>query len=356
MSKTFLIIHTSRIGGAEKRFFELWQFLAAKDVSYYLVLSKNLYQKLDIEKEPQINQVIFYDFELSTLGFANTSKTFIREYTKKQDIVHFIIDYPIIYTNRKTIYSITQSSLSNLNWKGKLMHLFGVLISNRVDVLDPSIYQTAKRWSFLNPSKLSLTSCSFCNTELYEPQPKENWIVFLGRFFYLKQVVPFVRCIPAIYKKCKEQNIKDVQFFILGHGEQEEEIKNLISHPAYEEISIKVGFEREPNNILNKSKVFLSLQKENNYPSRSLIEAFASGNMAVVTDNGQTRWLAKPEFSEYVNESFTDKELVEAIYKCLAMSEEEFSIIAGRARNFILENHNVEKMATYFQICYNQIK
>jgi len=235
------------------------------------------------------------------------------------------------------------------------MHIFGVLFSNYVDVLDPTIFKTAKKWRFFDNSKISFTSCSFCNTDHYKPEVKENWVVFLGRFFQLKQVIPFVHAIPGICKKCKELKIEDVRFFILGHGEQEQEITELLQQPSYNSIPITFGFDGEPHKILNKSKVFLSLQKKNNYPSRSLIEAFSAGNVAVVTDNGETRWLAKPEFSFYVKENFNQKELIAAITEALVLSDVDFNEKSILARNFVLQNHNMEKMLSYFQSCYNKI-
>ena len=355
MRKIFLLIHSKRIGGAERRFFDLWLQLSQNNCNYFLVLSEDLFNQLIVKENISNKQVIFFNFELSTAGFAKTVKFFIKQHTERNDIVHFIIDCPIIYTNRKTIYSITQSSLSNINWKGKLAHIFGILFSNYVDVLDPTIFRAAKKWRFFDISKISITSCSFCDTQQYMPKEKENWVVFLGRFFEPKQVIPFVNAIPGICEKCKELKIEDVNFFILGHGEQEKEILELLQQPSYNTIPITFGFDEEPYKILNKSKVFLSLQKKTNYPSRSLIEALSAGNVAVVTDNGETRWLAKPEFSFYVKENFNQNELINAVTEVLALSEVEFNKRSILARNFIIHNHNKEKMSNYFQNCYNKI-
>ena len=46
-----------------------------------------------------------------------------------------------------------------------------------------------------------------------------------------------------------------------------------------------------PYEVLAQTKIFLSLQKTNNYPSQSLLEAMASGCAIIATDVGETRRL-----------------------------------------------------------------
>ena len=67
-----------------------------------------------------------------------------------------------------------------------------------------------------------------------------------------------------------------MNIFIIGKGKEQEKINELINQ-KYKSLKITNLYSNEPHVFLNKAKVFLSLQKSSNYPSRSLIEAMYSG-------------------------------------------------------------------------------
>ena len=117
----------------------------------------------------------------------------------------------------------------------------------------------------------------------------------------------------------------------------------------YNGLPIEIKFTSNPEEILNKSKVFISTQLFNNYPSRSLVEALAAGNLPVVTDNGQTRWIAKENFSYYVKEDFSETDIADAVYEIMKLDNNAFIEKANIARVFVTTNHTLKKMSNYFQ-------
>ena len=365
--RIFLLLSTNKVGGAEKRFFGLWQSICINknDVKTILVGSPELFKAISsnevdstsIKKFSEF--IIEYDLSGNFKKYKKAIVAFVNEHTQKNDILHFIGDHPLrFFKKRIQIYSITQSSFKNLNLLGKIGQLGGVFFSDKIDVLDPTIYCALSKIFFFKKNKIFRTSNSFCDVNLFKPLPfylKNDWFIFLGRFEVMKQVLELLNCIPNIYNTMKQLTSKDIHFYFLGYGSLEIEIGKLLHEDRFKDLPITVKYTDNPIEILKESKFFFSLQRNNNYPSRSLIEAMSSGNIPIVTDVGQTRWLAKPEFSYYVPESFSSKDILNAIRKIYKEDEETLSQKSKMAREFVIKEHTIEKMKEYYLSIYKKM-
>lgn len=354
----YIILSTNHIGGAENRFIGLWQWICSKDISCALVVTEKLYQHLLPSVIKCGSVKIFTDETRGFRDFRKKIKVFLKAVTRKRDVTHFVGDHPLYFMRgRNKVFSITQSSLQNLNSSGKRGQYLGIALSNQIDILDPSIEADIKSAFFYKKDRISRTASSFVDDEIFSPLPweeKKNWIVFLGRLEEMKQVVRLVNALPLIDKTLGELKLDDLKFFILGHGSQEAMIREKLNSPEYQEIPIHFGFQERPEEILNQSKVFLSLQLHNNYPSKSLLEAMAAGNIPLVTDNGQTRWIARPSFSYYVPEQFQPEDLAEMLKKIFQLSEKDWLRKTAAARSVVSNEHTLEIMGDYYLKLYNR--
>jgi glycosyltransferase involved in cell wall biosynthesis len=364
MRNVFLFLSTDSIGGAEKRFFGLWKAIAEakQDVCCTLVLSPKLYRALQLQEnsyrslQKYANLVIQQELSGDFKKFRFAVQSFVTNHTSPNDILHFVGDHPLLhFSKRKQAFSITQSSLKNLNLAGKLGQVAGVYHADIVDVLDPRIYSLLRRLLFYKRNKIFQTSNSFFDSALFYSLPfseKRNWLVFLGRFEAMKQVSQLLEAIPALQQELKGKD--DLHFYFFGHGSLESEMRKIVAGERFRTIPITISYNKNPAEVLAKSKVFFSLQLHNNYPSKSLIEAMAAGNIPLVTDVGQSRWLAKPEFSYYVPEHFTKEDLVLVVRKIFAEAEEVLAFKSREARQFVLNEHTIEKMRDYYLWLYKQ--
>ena len=364
--KIFLLLSTNKIGGAERRFFGLWQSFCINnnDVRIILVGSPELFRALSsnevdstsIKKYKQFT--IEYDLSGNFEKYQRSIVAFVNEHTQKKDILHFIGDHPLrTFKERIQIYSITQSSFRNLNLVGKIGQLGGVFFSDKIDVLDPNIYSAIKKLFFYKKKNIFRTSNSFCDVNIFKPLPfvqKDDWFVFLGRVEGMKQVIELLHCIPIVYNAIKQISNKEIHFYFLGYGSLEIEIGKLLEQDKFKNLPITIKYTDNPIEILKASKFFFSLQRNNNYPSRSLIEAMSSGNIPIVTDVGQTRWLAKPEFSYYVPERFNCEDILNAIQKIYKEDEKALSKMSKMARKFVIKEHTIEKMGEYYLSIYKK--
>tara|TARA_B110000967_G_C18895603_1_gene570405 strand:+ start:2300 stop:3412 length:1113 start_codon:yes stop_codon:yes gene_type:complete len=362
--KIFIVIYADEIGGAELRFFGLWKQAIKQNNNrhdYYIVISKELLDVLllreTIEDRSILKKnknIVLYDFNIG----SKKLKIFVNQLTTKNDIVHFADIIPSRSAKANQIFSITQSSFKNLNFKGQVAQILGAFYANWLDVLDPSIYKTLKKIFFYKRNKISLTTNSYCDIDKFKTIPykeKKDWFVFLGRFEKGKQVDKLIDILPEIYQGLKDNFNNDLKFIFLGYGYLNESIKNKIKESRFNDVPITIEYCSTPQKILSESKFFFSLQLHNNYPSRSLMEAMSAGNIPICTDIGETRWLAKPEFSFYVPESFSFNDFNEVIETLKNHSQERLEIKSNLARQTVSNEHTIEKMFDYYHSIYCRI-
>ncbi len=362
----WIIIANEKLGGAEKRFTGIWEGLV-KQAGYgqklTLVLPPELFNifsssvEFKDSFEKYRNSILIHDFYYST-GAAVVRKNlrdFVYTHTQDRDTLHFIDAHPLhSFKNRQVIFSVTQSSFKNLSVKGKAAQLLAILHSQKTDVLDPGIFKFVKRLFFLKRKSISQTPGSFCNTELFKPvnrAGKKNWIVFTGRLEPVKQIINFVKAIPAVYEAVKGRE-KAFVFYIIGWGSLKAGIEEILKTDAYKNIPVVFEYKENVHEVMNQARYFVSLQLHNNYPSKSLIEAMAAGAIPVVTDTGQTRWLVKDEFGYFVHEDFTTGDLSKIFSEITQMPDSLLEKKAQLARDFILENYSINNSVNYFTELY----
>jgi glycosyltransferase involved in cell wall biosynthesis len=362
----WIIIANEKLGGAEKRFTGIWEGLvkqAGYSGSVKVVLPPALYNIFSSSAEfkdsfeKYRNSIVIHDFfnAAGATALRKELRDFVYTHTQDGDTLHFIDAHPLrTFKNRRVVYSVTQSSFKNLSAKGKIFLLLAILLSQKTDVLAPGIYKSVK-WIFLMKSKtITQTPGSFCNTELFKPvnwADKKNWIVFTGRLEPVKQIINFVKAIPAVYEAVDGKE-NDFTFYIIGWGSLKTDIENILKADAYRNIPVVFEYMENVHEVMNRARYFVSLQLHNNYPSKSLIEAMAAGVIPVVTDTGQTRWLVKDEFGFFVKEDFTTGDLTKIFSEITQMPGSRLENNARLARDFILENYSINNSVNYFTKLY----
>jgi glycosyltransferase involved in cell wall biosynthesis len=138
--------------------------------------------------------------------------------------------------------------------------------------------------------------------------------------------------------------LPDIKFYIIGEGGLEENIKEYISSNQLTN-AFFIGMTLEPWKYLRKSKVFVSIQQVNNYPSQSLIEAMACENAIIASDVGETRMLVTE--NEGILVDLNPESIAKAMYKLLS-TDGLIERLGSNARRKVIENHTVEKFAGYF--------
>lgn len=177
-----------------------------------------------------------------------------------------------------------------------------------------------------NKEKLHVAPCSFSDYSSAAPQDcRDIDLVMMARF---------------VTGKGYELLMQDVGFF------DKYELHCYGSGPLRVEIGrAHVGFASSPYQVLGRSKIFLSLQQNENYPSQALLEAMASGCAIIATDVGETRRILDESCAVLI--PFCLDSLKSAIEKLL--NDDDLRCRMGHAaRSRALQHHTIERYSKYF--------
>lgn len=398
MNKIILLvgIHGDYIGGAQKRYLSLFNYISRQRKDYYLVINKKLYLSLknnNVLKSCENVRVLtlYNEKNLETFNFvqdpsrkklAENSKkkisgvrlflgqrktflksiliwiTFVYEFRKiikelKCKVVYTIwtggmYAWPLkkIY-GFKVIHSYNDSLVQDISkkyWKCLDSEYYVLKHCDKIDFLSRGIVNSLEREiGEINPQKISVSPNSFINYEKYMPQyPKENSVIFLSRLKEIKNPMLFLHAIKILNEGNRDSS--GIKFYIFGDGPLESDIINFINNYRLSNVYFG-GLVYETWKHLSNSKVFVSIQEGNNYPSQALIEAMACENAIIASDVGETRLLVSDnegilvnlsaaDIANAINELFTTPGLIEKLGK--------------NARKKVIENHTIEKFADYF--------
>jgi len=104
---------------------------------------------------------------------------------------------------------------------------------------------------------------------------------------------------------------------------------------------------------LEKSKIFLSLQKYSNYPSRALAEALVCGNIPIITDVGESRLMISKDLGRFIPVKFSCKDLLEAILEIFAYSFDEYKRRAIDIKTFADRQFSIKRISDYYIHLYD---
>ncbi|MBK0401718.1 glycosyltransferase [Adhaeribacter sp. BT258] len=228
------------------------------------------------------------------------------------------------------------------------------------------ILTEAKNVDILNPThdlhffpcKQFVSRCSFpyfselnhVDESVYLNPVRNNWIIFCGSL--IPQKNPLL-ALEGFYHFIKNNNFPDdLKLIFFGKGEQfaelDEKLKRVNSEFGKELIAF-ANYKDLPE-VLSKSKIFLSLQDFDNYPSQSLMEAMIFCNSIISIDNGDTSKMVIEDLGNVLLKGKDPEQLSDAINQLL-----QNRVPNVQNRNFILENHNPKRFMEYLLEVHNNL-
>ncbi len=143
--------------------------------------------------------------------------------------------------------------------------------------------------SFKNKPQLTQAiSSRFSDTEKFLPMEKQNTIVFASRLDEQKHPEWFIDAI-GILMRSNLEHIKNWKFVVCGNGVLREALIESAKKQGIADL-LEFKIEGELQKVLNHSKVFVSCQDFENFPSLSMAEAMAAGNAVIARNVGQTSY------------------------------------------------------------------
>ena len=212
-----------------------------------------------------------------------------------------------------------------------------------VDALTDDVATMARREG-VPAGRVRVSPGSCVDTDRFSPQAlRKPWVVFSGRFIDEKNPALFVEACALVHER-----VPEARFFMFGEGPLHAAIQELVCSHKLEEC-FEIGWSLQVEAVLSEALVFASLQHTDNYPSQALLEAMACGTAIVATDVGLT-W-------KLVNEAvgFRVKPSPVSVAGAITTLLEDRSLAASlgrRARDRVIGLHSMEAYADYLENLY----
>ncbi|NRB80868.1 MAG: glycosyltransferase [Saccharospirillaceae bacterium] len=297
-----VVLLSNTIGGAEKRYTNLFSYLCANgQYNYTIIMNKTIYSKLietdlnmsrlnisvvgiDLTRwllrsnnniSKALNKTIrFYDKQLSYYQMQRH----IRKY--KPAVVHGIlkgIDF-LTSVKRKNFLTV----ISYVSCDGSVLKTHKKLLSEAdgVDVLAPYMAKLLVNNGATEGENLYPAPCSFTDYSIFISKSKKNKVIYLARMEPNKSPFLFIDMVKEIPREIQCQ----FEFVMYGIGSLLQDVERYGSELVKSGVLKIEGHLEKTSVILSESLVFIQPTVSEAHGTQSLLEAMASANAVVTTD------------------------------------------------------------------------
>ena len=324
-----LLLNNSGIGGAERRFAQVYEGLRDRKIAISLVINESLLAGLrrtgvlvsngapTLVLKERVGRLARYvigrasegeshEVGRETPGRMRTALAFgLRKadyaigclsvgwwlLRRRPKLLHLVLGgaYVVLPLQMMgwappAVVSVVNPSLREMvgSALGLRLYRLALRLARVVDALSESI-RDALVQEGIAPERIWVSAGSCVNTTRFRPASvKRPWVVFAGRLIPEKNPGLFVEACALVRAR-----VPAARFFVLGEGPLRHQVLALVQRQGLESVT-EVGWRTQVESILGEAMVFVSLQRTDNYPSQSLLEAMACGAAAVATDVGLT--------------------------------------------------------------------
>jgi glycosyltransferase involved in cell wall biosynthesis len=374
-AKIAIILFSQGIGGSEKRFTFLYNYLSNNgNYDYYLIINGYLYNRLRNAGLLNNSQNIYVVFNNGLMKFIDVPDIDIRLFGKniaypfnrimnlirgfallfersklpqmEFDIAHFVFaNYcESLIKYRSLILECQDTRLRYTLWKDK--HYRKLLsIAKKVNIASNKIKLTLEELSKTkNDNKFIVLPCYSTDYSKCYSEKKEQNIVFCGNLKAIKNPILFLEALERI----KNLNFKA---FLFGEGGLKNQIDKKIRDFGLEN-KVVCMFHPNPPQILSKALIFVSIQSIDNYHSQALLEAMACGCAVIASDVGETWKLIDENVGFRV--PLDSKEIADKI--AFLLNNEETAIRLGKnAREKVMQEYSINTYSKYIDELYESV-
>lgn len=189
------------------------------------------------------------------------------------------------------------------------------------------------------PKLVSNIQSRFSDTKHFKPvYPKKNMVVYASRLDEQKHAEWYLDAIISLVKN-NSNDIKGWKFMLFGNGPLRDGLMQKAKENNLNEyLEFKIEGNLSP--YFNESKIFVSCQDYDNFPSLSMSEAMAAGNALVARNVGQTDLFLKNNINGLFPPSDNAEGMAKAILQMIKHPEETDKM-GKESFKLIQDVHNV---------------
>lgn len=355
--KTAIYINISnKPGGIEKRFYNLFRYLNKQNSNIFLIVPSNheIIEVNDIKKCKNVYSLCIDKNKYTRIFYYTKVIVKLRKLLNinKFSHLHFAMNpnpitllYSIFYfvlpKYSCSIVNSTKKTRKDFTYFEYFCFKYTIIHAKKVDFLSTTIYNDiTKTFKIKNTKNLCVSPCSFTDhTKANICMQKDIDIAVISRFSDGKGF----DLLGNSLKILNDQYSRRLNIHICGYGPLENEITDYKN--KYRNHNIRIYSTQNPFIVLSRSKIFLSLQEYDNYPSQSLLEAMSCECAIIATDVGETRNLLNSKCSILIRPN--KNELVNAIIK-IHSDDNKRKELGINARKVVISEHTISNYANYF--------
>lgn len=383
-SVALMLINNTGIGGAERRFAQVYEGFRRRNAPVALVINASLLARLHeaglltatgdpalVLPEPMGRLAAKLDrwmkpagalagllaFGLRKLDYAFACPQVFRWLrARRPQVMHLVLGgvyialpLQMLRSTPPAVVSVTNPSLRAMVGAAIGVKLFCLSLRRAriVDTLSNLIADAVRRKG-VEPARIRVAPGSSVDTARFRPaSAKRPWVVFSGRLIAEKNPSLFIEACALVAGRLRGTQ-PDLRFFVLGDGPMRADVERLIGQHGLQSL-VQVGWTDCVESILGEARVFVSLQRTDNYPSQALLEAMACGLAIVATDVGLT-WKLVDE-SAGMRVEAKPVAVADAVARLLDNPDHALAM-GRRGRERVLRDHSLDAYLDYLEDVY----
>jgi glycosyltransferase involved in cell wall biosynthesis len=367
MRRVYIVLSTISIGGAEKRFTDIWCALREQGHDVHLVMDPRTRAALGQQRQYRsvlVNQPRLHLIDLGRAKYPDFVRAIWNFFSTQppRAVIHYPLAFaPIVQARygHRLVVSWVDSSFPPLRLgrlKYSLTAWAAFVSARRIDVLNPNNLQRLRRFGTLGRKATLTAGGTHIDSTLYRPRDKALDLVFLGRVEPEKQSLRFVLALPEIHRTLQAFGLRGYRFVLCGDGPEAAAVADAARSAAFADVPFTFGFTAEPETVLGRAAVFFSLQRTSNYPSKALAEAMACGAFPIVTDAGESRLMVEgcPHYA-FVPVEFTAADITTAMIPYLQLDAARRERVATELAEYAHRRFTIATQASYFASLYEEV-
>ena len=356
-----VLLNNTSLGGAERRFAQVYEGLRARKVPIALAINESLLAGLRqgglLQPEGELGLVVkervgrlksSLAFSLRKLDylFACVSVGCWLRRSRPQ-VLHLVLGgayvalpLQVVGAAPPAVVSVVCPNLREMvgSRLGYRLYRRALRLARVVDVLTDSIRINLEREG-VQRERISVSRGSCIDTARFQPgSGKQPRVVFVGRLVEEKNALLFVEACAVV-----RTLVPTARFYLLGDGPLRRAVDDLVKQRGLEP-SMTVGWCERVERVLAEALVFVSLQRTDNYPSQALLEAMACGAAVVATNVGLTSKLVDDRVGVLVE---ADPAAVAEAVARLLEHPEEARAMGLKARARVVQEHSTDAYLDY---------
>ena len=380
-----LLLNNSGLGGAERRFAQVYQRLRRRGVAIALVINESLLAGLirtgaldpdgipDLVLKERVRRLAGSAFGSAGLrenhapGRVQNALAFGLRKTdyllacvsvgwwllrRRPKLLHLVLGgayvaLPLQLTGwaPPAVVSVVAPGLREMvgSALGLRLYRLALRLARVVDALSEPIRDALVREG-VAPERVRVSAGSCVDTARFRPASvKRPWVVFVGRLVPEKNPALFVEACALVHGR-----VPAARFFVLGGGPLQHDLVALAQRHGLGTCA-EIRWCDQVETVLREALVFVSLQRTDNYPSQALLEAMACGAAVVATDVGLTWKLVDETVGLRVEAK--PGSVADAVVRLLD-NPAQATAMGQRGRERVMQQHSMDAYLDYLERVY----